>query len=61
LRCPAEARGRHGDRLLPMPQPLLLVGPGASARLGQAVGDFGHSRVLLVTDAVVLKLGLAKG
>ena len=29
-------------RLLPIPQPTLLVGPGASARLGQAIGSFGR-------------------
>lgn len=45
-------------RRLPIPQPLLLVGPGASARLGEAIADFGHRRVLLVTDPVVTKLGL---
>jgi alcohol dehydrogenase len=45
-------------RLLPIPLPTLLVGPGASARLGQAVSDFGHARVLIVTDKVVAKLGL---
>ena len=47
-------------RLVPIPQPLLLVGPGASARLGQAIGDFGHRKVLIVTDAVIAKLGLMK-
>lgn len=45
-------------RRLPIPQPLLLVGPGASARLGEAIADFGHRRVLLVTDPVVTRLGL---
>ncbi|MBK8742246.1 MAG: iron-containing alcohol dehydrogenase [Betaproteobacteria bacterium] len=45
-------------RLLPIPQPLLLVGPGASARLGEAIGEFGHRKVLIVTDAVIAKLGL---
>jgi alcohol dehydrogenase len=48
-------------RLLPVPQPTMLVGPGASARLGQAVGGFGHSKVLLVTDTVVSGLGLMRG
>lgn len=43
---------------LPIPQPLLLVGPGASARLGQAIADFQHHKLLLVTDAVVARLGL---
>jgi len=47
-------------RLLPIPQPTLMVGPGSSARLGQAVGGFGHRRVLLVTDEVIARLGLAK-
>ena len=48
-------------RLLPIPQPTMLVGPGASARLGQAVAGFGHRRILVVTDAVVAQLGLMKG
>ena len=47
-------------RLLPIPQPTLMVGPGSSARLGQAVGGFGHRRVLVVTDEVISRLGLAK-
>ncbi len=45
-------------RLLPLPQPTLLVGPGSSARLGQAVGGFGHRHVLIVTDEVITRLGL---
>jgi alcohol dehydrogenase class IV len=47
-------------RILPIPQPTLLVGPGSSARLGQAVGGFGHRRVLIVTDGMISKLGLLK-
>ncbi|MBA4178773.1 MAG: alcohol dehydrogenase [Leptothrix sp. (in: Bacteria)] len=45
-------------RRLPIPQPLLMVGPGASTRLAQALADFGHRRLLVVTDAVIVKLGL---
>lgn len=45
-------------RVLPIPQPALLVGPGASARLGQAIASFGHRRIMIVTDPVVGKLGL---
>lgn len=45
-------------RRLPIPQPLLMVGPGASQRLAQALADFGHRRVFVVTDAVIVKLGL---
>jgi alcohol dehydrogenase len=48
-------------RLLPIPQPTMLVGPGASARLGQAIGGFGHRKILLVTDTVIAKLGLMGG
>jgi alcohol dehydrogenase class IV len=47
-------------RLLPIPQPTLLVGPGASARLGQAIADFGHHKVLLVTDGIIAKLGIMR-
>ena len=45
-------------RLLPIPVPTMLVGPGSSARLGHAINDFGHARVLIITDKVVAKLGL---
>jgi alcohol dehydrogenase class IV len=45
-------------RVVPIPQPMLLVGPGSSARLGQAIAEFGHRRILLVTDPMVAKLGL---
>lgn len=44
--------------LVPIPQPVLLVGSGASRRLGESLGGFGHRRVLLVTDRGVAGLGL---
>jgi len=47
-------------RLLPIPQPTLLVGPGASVRLGQAIGAFGHRKVLVVSDSLIARLGLMK-
>lgn len=47
-------------RFLPIPQPTLLVGPGSSARMGQAVAGFGHRKILIVTDAIIHKLGLLK-
>ena len=34
-------------RFVPIPQPTLLVGPGSSARLGQAVAGFGHAKILI--------------
>ncbi len=45
-------------RFLPIPQPTLLVGPGSSARLGQAIAGFGHRKILIVTDSIISKLGL---
>ena len=45
-------------RLLPIPQPTMMVGPGASERLGQAIHDFGHRKILIVTDATMVRLGL---
>jgi alcohol dehydrogenase class IV len=47
-------------RMLPIPQPMLLVGPGSSARLGQTVAGFGHRKLLIVTDALIAKLGLMR-
>jgi alcohol dehydrogenase len=45
-------------RRLPIPQPLLMVGPGASLRLAEAIGDFGHRKLMVVTDEVMRRLGL---
>lgn len=48
-------------RLLPIAQPTLLVGPGSSARLGQVVSNFGHQKILIVTDHILSQLGLLDG
>ena len=45
-------------RRMPIPQPLLMVGPGASARLGQTIGAFAHRKILVVTDRTISGLGL---
>jgi alcohol dehydrogenase len=47
-------------RFLPIPQPTLMVGPGSSARLGEAIAGMGHAKILVVTDAIIVKLGLIK-
>ena len=47
-------------RFIPFPQPTLLVGPGSSGRLGQAVAGFGHRKILIVTGTNVSRLGLLK-
>lgn len=46
-------------RRLPIPQPLLMVGPGASVRLARAIGAFAHRKLLVVTDETIARLGLA--
>lgn len=43
-------------RAIPIPRPTLLVGPDSALRMVESVADFGHRRVLLVTDAAVAKL-----
>ena len=47
-------------RLVPIPQPTMMVGPGSSARLGQSIALLGHRKILVVTDAVITRLGLAQ-
>jgi alcohol dehydrogenase class IV len=47
--------------LLPIPQPMLLVGPGSSRRLGQALCGFGYRKILIVTDRTVSEMGLLEG
>jgi alcohol dehydrogenase len=48
-------------RYIPIPQPTLMVGSGSSSRLGEIIAGFGHSKILIVTDAVIAKLGLLSG
>lgn len=45
-------------RLLPIPQPTLLVGPGSAVCLGEVINDLGHHKLLIVSDPVVARLGL---
>ena len=47
-------------RFMPIPQPELLVGPGSSGRLGEAIAAVGHAKILIVTDSTITKLGLLK-
>ncbi len=48
-------------RYIPIPQPTLLVGPGSSARLGEVIAGFGHTKLLIVTGAFTARLGMLKG
>ena len=45
-------------RFMPIPEPELLVGPGSSRRLGEAIAAVGHARILIVTDSTITQLGL---
>jgi alcohol dehydrogenase len=47
-------------RFLPAPRPLILSGPGSALQLCRAMADMGARRVLVVTDAVLVKIGLVK-
>jgi len=48
------------SRLVAIPRPVVFVGPQAAHRLCQAIGQFGFRRVMIVTDAVLVKLGLVE-
>jgi alcohol dehydrogenase class IV len=45
-------------RAIPIPRPTLLVGPGSSHRLAEAIAGFGHRRVFVVADPVLARRGL---
>src|SRR5512141_2804357 len=46
------------SRLVAIPRPTALVGAGSALRLCHTIGQFGFKRVMIVTDAVLVKLGL---
>ena len=59
-----KARMRGFDvavKVLPFNQPRLMIGPGSIDRLADHVGTYGFERLLLVTDAGIVKLGLHSG
>ena len=45
-------------RLLPAPTPFMLTGPGSSVELARLIADRGARSVLVVTDGVLMKLGV---
>jgi alcohol dehydrogenase class IV len=45
-------------RLLAAPTPFMLTGPGSSVELARLIADRGSRSVLVVTDGVLLKLGV---
>ena len=45
-------------RLAPAPSPFMFTGPGAALLLARSIADRGARRVLVVTDAMLVKLGV---
>jgi alcohol dehydrogenase class IV len=48
------------SRVVPIPRPTTFVGPGSALKLCDAIAQFGLKRVLIVTDAVLVKLGIVE-
>ena len=48
------------SRVVAIPRPTLFVGPDSALRLCASIGQFGFKRVMIVTDAVLVKLGLVE-
>jgi alcohol dehydrogenase class IV len=48
------------SRVVAIPRPTAFVGPDSALRLCRTIGQFGFKRVLIVTDAVLVKLGLVE-
>ena len=46
------------SRLIPMPRPLMLTGADASLKLCELIVNAGHQPLLIVSDKVLVKLGL---
>jgi len=48
------------SRVVAIPRPTTFVGPGSALKLCDSIALFGLRRVLIVTDAVLVKLGLVE-
>jgi alcohol dehydrogenase class IV len=48
------------SRVVPIPRPTTFVGPGSALKLCDTIAQFGLGRVLIVTDAVLVKLGIVE-
>jgi alcohol dehydrogenase class IV len=48
------------SRVVPIPRPTTFVGPGAALKLCDSIAQFGLKRVLIVSDAVLVKLGVVE-
>ena len=45
-------------KILPFPKPTLFSGPGSSLELCEAIAQMGTNRLLIVTDAMLVEIGL---
>jgi len=45
-------------KIIPIPKPTLFTGPGSSLELCAAIAQMGPQKILLVTDTVLVKIGL---
>jgi alcohol dehydrogenase len=45
-------------KLVAVPRPVLIVGTGSTAKLCQLIGGSGARRTMIVTDAILVRLGL---
>jgi alcohol dehydrogenase class IV len=48
------------SRVVPIPRPTVFVGADSGLRLCDTIAQFGLRRVLIVTDAILVKLGLVE-
>jgi alcohol dehydrogenase class IV len=48
------------SRVFAIPRPTVFVGPGSSLRLCASIGQFGVRRVMIITDAVLVRLQLVE-
>jgi alcohol dehydrogenase len=48
------------SRVVAIPRPTLFVGPDSALRLCASIGQFGFRRVMIVTDAVLVKLQIVE-
>jgi alcohol dehydrogenase class IV len=48
------------SRVVPIPRPTTFVGPGSALQLCDSIALFGLRRVLIVSDAVLVKLGIVE-
>jgi alcohol dehydrogenase len=48
------------SRVVPIPRPTVFIGPDSALRLCDTIAQFGLRRVLIVTDAILVELGLVE-